>query len=156
VVYALFDDLNIFDLDSLRCMLGFHILCAALHIGFVPSLHKSAPPAKVMQTLGLEIDSCSVQLHLSAGREAQLQQLVQQHGGQSRCTKWEFNSLVGRLQWAGDVVHGEPLLRIPIRRCGVHCRKPHHKVYLRREARLALQWWYAALQQFNGCRSILG
>ncbi|WIA19118.1 hypothetical protein OEZ85_003766 [Tetradesmus obliquus] len=127
-----------------------------LHIGFVPSLHKSAPPAQVMQTLGLEIDSCSMQLRLTAGRVAQLQQLVRQFSSNSRCTKRELDSVVGRLQWASDVVWGGPLLLNPIRRCGLRCRKPHHKVYLRSEARLALRWWHAALQQFNGCRSILG
>ncbi|WIA34932.1 hypothetical protein OEZ86_013215 [Tetradesmus obliquus] len=129
---------------------------ALLHIGFVPSLHKSAPPAQVMQTLGLEIDSCSMQLRLTAGRVAQLQQLVRQFSGNSRCTKRELDSVVGRLQWASDVVWGGPLLLNPIRQCGLRCRKPHHKVYLRSEARLALRWWHAALQQFNGCRSILG
>jgi hypothetical protein len=157
VVCALLNDLIIFDAHRLRCLLGFHVLCAALlRIGFVPSLHKSAPPAQVMQTLGLEVDSCSMQLRLSAGRVAQLQQLVQQFSSQSRCTMRELDSLVGRLQWASDVVYGGLLLLNPIRRCGVRCRKPHHRVYLRREARLALQWWHAALQQFNGCCSILG
>jgi hypothetical protein len=157
VTYALLDDFNVFDQDRLRCLLGFHFLCAVLlHLGFVPSQHKSAPPAQVMQTLGLEIDTCSMQLRLAAGRVVQLQQLIQQHLDDRRCTKRQLDQLVGRLQWAADVVYGGPLLLNPIRRCGLRCRKPHHRVYLRQEARLALQWWHSALQCFNGRRGILG
>jgi hypothetical protein len=105
VPYALLDDFNIFSTDRLRCLLGFHFLCAVLlHLGFVPSLHKSAPPAQLMQTLGLEVDTCSMQLRLAPSRVAQLQQLVQQFSSVRNCTKRQLDSLVGKLQWASDVV----------------------------------------------------
>ena len=153
VTYALLDDFNIHDTDRVRCMLGWHFLCAVLaHLGFVASLHKSAPPAQVMQTLGLEIDSRTMQVRLTQQRVAQL---VQEYSSKRRCSKRELDSLVGKLQWASDVIYGGSLLLNPVRRCGLTCRKPHYSVYLLREARLALAWWHSALQSFNGSRQIL-
>ena len=156
VAYALLDDFNLYDADQLRCMLAWHFLCAVLaHLGLVASLHKSSVPAQVMQTLGLEIDSRTMQVRLTQQRVQQLRQQVAAFSSLRRCTKRELDAVVGRLQWASDVIYGGSLLLNPIRRCGQSCSKPHHQVYLRAEARLALQWWHAALQNFNGSRLIL-
>jgi hypothetical protein len=139
VTYALLDDFNIQDPDQLRCMLGWHFLCAVLvHMGLLPSLHKSAPPAQVMQTLGVEIDTNSMQLRLTQQRVQQLRQLASEFSSRKRCSKRELDQLVGKLQWASDVIYGGSLLLNPIRRCGNKCSKPHHNVYLLAEARLAL------------------
>lgn len=156
VTYALLDDFNIHEVDPMRCMLGWHFLCAILaHLGLVASLHKSSPPAQVMQTLGLEIDSRAMQIRLTQQRVEQLRQLVADFRDRRQCSKRELDQVVGRLQWASDVIYGGSLLLNPVRRCGKQCRKPHHKVYLRAEARLALSWWHSALAAFNGSRQIL-
>jgi hypothetical protein len=156
VTYALLDDFNIHEADQQRCMLGWHFLCAVLaHLGLVASLHKSSAPAQVMQTLGLEIDSRTMQVRLTQQRVLQLRQQVEEFSTKRKCSKRELDSVVGRLQWASDVIYGGSLLLNPIRRCGSSASKPHHRVYLRAEARLALSWWHSALQTFNGSRQIL-
>jgi hypothetical protein len=156
VTYALLDDFNIYDADRLRCMLGWHFLCAILaDLGLVASLHKSAPPAQVMQTLGLEIDSRTMQVRLTQQRVQQLRQQVGEFRDRRRCSKRELDQVVGKLQWASDVIYGGSLLLNPIRRGGSSCRKPHYKVYLTAEARLALSWWHSALATFNGSQQIL-
>jgi hypothetical protein len=156
VTYALLDDFNLHEADQQRCMLGWHFLCAVLaHLGLVASLHKSAVPAQVMQTLGLEIDTRTMQVRLTQQRVQQLRQLVEGFADRRQCSKRELDSVVGRLQWASDVIYGGSLLLNPIRRCGRKCNKPHHRVYLRAEARLALRWWHTALHTFNGSRQIL-
>lgn len=157
VSYALLDDFSIAEPDRVRCWLGWHVLCAVLlHMGFVPTLRKSAAPSQLLQLLGVEIDSVAMQLRLTAARVQELQQLAAAFSARRRCTKRELDSLLGKLQWASDVVFGGSLALNPVRRCGRACRKPHHKVYLVAEARLALQWWHTALQEFNGHRRILG
>jgi hypothetical protein len=157
VTYALLDDFSIAEADVTRCWLGWHVLCAILcHMGFLPSLHKSAAPSQCIQLLGVEIDSISMQMRLSSGRVQKLQELASSFSERRRCCKRELDSLLGKLQWASDVVFGGSLALNPVRRCGYSCRKPHHRVYLVREARLALQWWQSALQRFNGHRHILG
>jgi hypothetical protein len=108
-----------------------------------------------MQTLGVEIGTNSMQLRLTQQRVQQLRQLASEFSSRKRCSKRELDQLVGKLQWASDVIYGGSLLLNPIRRCGNKCSKPHHNVYLLAEARLALRWWYTALQSFNGCRHLL-
>jgi hypothetical protein len=157
VTYALLDDFSIADADFARCWLGWHVLCALLvDVGFLPSLHKSASPSQCIQLLGVEIDSVTMQMRLSAARVQQLQELVASFSTRKRCLKRELDSLLGKLTWASDVVFGGSLALNPVRRCGRSCRKPHHRVYLVREAQVALRWWQSALELFNGHRRILG
>lgn len=114
---------------------GWHFLCAVLaHLGLVASLHKSSAPVQMMQTLGLEIDSRTMQVRLTQQRVLQLQQLVADFRDRRQCTKRELDSVVGRLQWASDVIYGGSLLLNTIRRCGSSVSKPHHRVYLRADA----------------------
>lgn len=158
VTYALLDDFSKADADFARCWLGWHVLCALLvDVGFLPSLHKSASPSQCMQLLGVEIDSVAMQMRLSAARVQQLQELVASfRSTRKRCLKRELDSLLGKLTWASDVVFEGSLALNPVRRCGRSCRKPHHRVYLVREAQVALRWWHSALELFNGHRRILG
>lgn len=78
-------------------------------MGVVPTLRMSAAPSKVMQLLGVEIDSMAMQMCLSAARlrsmHAAAQQLVAVFA--SQLLAWatpELYSLLGRLKWAADVV----------------------------------------------------
>lgn len=118
------------------------------------ALHKTEGPARVLEFLGILIDTTTFQLRLPAAKLAHLRTLCEEWASKPHCRRKELESFLGHLSHAATVVRqGRTFLRelfsLLSRMHGAHL-KPHFFTRLNAGARADILWWRTFLQDWNG------
>ena len=128
-------------------------LCHRINAPVKPS--KIEGPTTRLTFLGILIDTSTMTASITDDRKQDLVSSLRSLLQQSKCTKRQLLSLIGKLSFACKVI---PAGRIFLRRfidtsCSVS--RLHHHTRLTKEAHLDMYWWLNFLSQWNGTCCIL-
>ena len=128
-------------------------LCHRINAPVKPS--KIEGPTTRLTFLGILIDTSTMTASITDDRKQDLISSLRSLLQQSKCTKRQLLSLIGKLSFACKVI---PAGRIFLRRlidtsCSVS--RLHHHIRLTKEAHLDMYWWLNFLPQWNGTCCIL-
>ncbi|XP_055340125.1 uncharacterized protein LOC129589395 isoform X1 [Paramacrobiotus metropolitanus] len=120
------------------------------YLGVPINEKKLVGPATVIEFLGVEINSESFTLSVSAARLAELTELLESFSACTQCTKRELLSLIGKLSFVTKCI---PASRIFLRRmiqlsCKVN--RLYHRITLTEGFRRDVAWWREFLPAWNG------
>ena len=119
-------------------------------LGIPVALHKLEGPAKLLEFLGVLIDTHSFQLRLPAAKLGHLQTLCKEWAAKSCCRRRDLESFLGHLCHAATVVRqGRTFLR-ELFSLLTQARKAHFFIRLNARARADILWWRIFLQHWNG------
>ena len=138
-------------------IIGAQQLAAALELcsklGVPMADKKTEGPTTSLTFLGIELDTIAMTARLSVARLAELKALLQSWMGRTTCKLVEMQSLVGKLQFACQVVRpGRAYTRRLIGQCTTMAAEPRQGQQhdLTREARADIKWWRRFIEEWNG------
>ena len=114
------------------------------------AIEKVEGPSTCLPFLGIEIDSVTQELTLSADKLLQLQLLLFEWEKKTRCTKQGLQSLAGKLQHAAAVARPGCSLIRHLYDLQSAISKPHHHVCLSAGIKSDLSWWCNYIDRWNG------
>ena len=118
--------------------------------GFEVQPEKVTEPDKVVEFLGIIIDSESKELRISEERLSEIYGLVLEWRNKTVCTKRQLLSLIGKLIFVSRVVRSGRSFVGRLINLSKKVRHLHHKIKLNQEARGDIAWWIASLHSHNG------
>lgn len=98
--------------------------------------HKSIPPCQVLDFLGVELDSVSMQARLSQSKLQATLSLVRQALSSSSITRRNFDKLNGKLNWVCKVVYGGRTFLRRLIDAQWSVSRPHHHIRISSTVRL--------------------
>ncbi len=98
-------------------------------------------PSNKIVFLGIEIDTLAVNFSLSAAKCAQFLQLLQEFKTKSRISKRQLESLIGKLNWAAQVVQGGRTFLHRLFDIKGQLKRSQHKVRLDETCKADIEWW---------------
>lgn len=139
-----------------ECMYWLQQLMALLRaLGFAINYHKVVTPATCVEFLGVEMDSVTGTLRLSALKLGKLLSEIDHALERRALSKRQLQSLAGKLSWACQVVPGgRPHLRRLLTRMNT-LRHPYHRTRITSDMRLDFAWWKCFASHFNGTLPML-
>ena len=150
-VHILDDFLFIGPSNSSECyssLLAFHVL--AKDLGLPIKSEKTVYPCTSLTFLGLELDTVRFEVRLPEDKLHQIKLEIQSFQLKRSATLQELQSLIGKLNFACNVVPpGRTFLRRLIN-LTIGLKKPYHHRKLNLEARADLKAWHLFLEHFNG------
>ena len=126
------------------------ILHVASQVGIPLATNKLEGPTTGLVFLGILIDTNSMETSLPDDKLHELISELQSWSTRNKCFKRELLSLIGKLNFACQIV---PAGRIFLRRLidlSTSARLPHHHVTMNLEARRDIAWWLRFLPSWNG------
>ena len=128
------------------------ILRVVQEAGFEVQMKKTVGPSRVLEYLGIVIDTCKKELRISREKLQKVRDIVKEWQGKSTCTKRELLSLLGTLNHVSQVVDYGGLFVRRLIQASMKAKNLYHKVYLCKECRADLSWWDKNLVQQNGIK----
>lgn len=118
-------------------------------LGLPLAMDKLEGPSTCITYLGYEFDTVAMQTRITATRMTEIIDLCHKHLHQPRCTRKEFQSLIGKLAFAARVVRPA---RMYLRRLLEQLKATAHirSIELGARARSDLIWWSSFLHEWNG------
>ena len=115
-------------------------------LGFSINYNKVVGPAQRIVFLGIEIDTIKMTLTLPDSKVTDLSTCLERIGNSDKVTKKKLQSLIGKLNWACQVVYGGRfhLRRLIEKIAGL--RQPSHRTRVTRDMRLDITWWLSFLK----------
>ena len=155
-VVAYLDDFLCIGQTRERCQQVMDELRTVLRLlGFAINYNKLEGPATRLVFLGVQICTEDYTLALAPTRVRALEDELHRAAHCRSLSKRELQSVVGRLNWAAQVVFGgRPYLRRLIDRINV-LKRPLHRTRITGDMRADLEWWIKFLSVFNGSAPIL-
>ena len=149
VVYL--DDLLVIGPTLEQCTEVFNCLLSLLQqLGFDISWHKVVYPTQHLVFLGVLLDSISQSMSLPEDKLVALQAVIIDFLHQHRASKWQLQSLAGRLNWACLVVYdGRTFLR-RILDSMASLTSSSSRYKFTSDFYADLLWWHHFLVVFNG------
>ena len=128
-----------------------HIMVStATSAGFSVQQQKTHGPSRVLEFLGVTIDTIKGQLRISPERLSEIQLLLRDWYHQKSCTKRELLSLIGKLSFCARVVRdGKKFLRRLIS-LSKKASNLHHRLGITAQARADIVWWQKCIEIHNG------
>ena len=149
-LYYLDDAITISGTEE-SCRKSIETMCETAKLcGFKVNEQKTIGPDRIIEYLGIEINSVTKQLRITEKRMAEIREELQGWSQRKTCTKRDIQSIVGKLQFCAKVVvHGNKFIRrlISLSKKGKH---QSAKVRINKEARKDLAWWEKCLGCHNG------
>ena len=134
-----------------KCKAAMSFLMWLLHrLGFSISYNKVLGPSQVMVFLGTELNTLDMSLALPHDKLQKNRQSNAHATLRCRLTKRELQSIIGKLSWAIQVIHGG---RFYLRRLldRIHSlRYPSHSTRLTRDMHADMAWWLHFMNVING------
>ena len=150
-IVAYLDDFFIHAATQAECAAIQRTLVSLLQVlGFAISWNKIEGPSKRITFLGIAIDSESFTIELPEGKLVEFDAMLQQFAGNKRATLRQLQQLVGRLNWACQVVRGGRSYLRRILDLMKPLKRPHHQARLSHEFQADVSWWLQFLSFFNG------
>ena len=133
------------------CKESIDIMCStAERCGFKVNPKKTKGPSRVIEFLGIELNSISGQMKITQERLQEIRSELNEWLGRKTCTKRELLSILGKLQFCSKVViHGNKFMRriIELSKRG---KRLNSKIRLSKEARKDFSWWAKCMGCHNG------
>ena len=150
-ILAYHDDFLIIGDTKHECELAYYELIKLLtDLSFSINWEKAIAPTQRLTFLGIEIYTVLRQLCPRESKLSELRQLLSDTLLKRSITKYELQSLAGKLNFAAGVVPGgRTFLRRLIDVANALLR-PHHHVRINTHLRADLSWWVSYLSVFNG------
>ena len=149
VAYA--DDFLIVSEDAEQCRQPTLALVRILRrLGFSINYNKVHGPSQILTFLGIELDTIDMTLALPQEKMDDIRKILQRRVSQRKCTKRELQSIIGKLNWATQVIYGG---RFHLRRlldAMVLLRYPSHRTRITQAMRADMEWWLQFMSAFNG------
>ena len=145
------DDFLVISDSYQKCQETLEYLMKILrHLGFAINYSKLEGPSRVLNFLGIQLDVDHQVLRLPPQKLQQFLSEVRQIYHSSSASKKQLQSLVGKLSWACQVIHGgRPHLRRLLD--SIHkLNGPRHRTRITADMKLDLAWWIAFAKIFNG------
>lgn len=106
-MYGYIDDFLVMGSTLEECNHGLHNLLELLRsLGFYISWDKLCSPSRMMKYLGINIDTCAVELSLPADKLVKVRGLVGAFLGYTHANKRQILALAGYLAHCSQVVRG--------------------------------------------------
>ena len=155
-VIAYLDDFLLIEDSYERCLESFNMLIDLLQtLGFSINWGKVVYPCQRLTFLGIEIDTISRRLTLPKRKIAEIRDILQLCLWKTKLTKWELQSLIGKLNCACQMIHGGCAF---LRRIMDFCNKlikPNHQIRLNSHVKADHYWWINHMKTFNGFTEII-
>ena len=155
-VIAYLDDFLIIENSFDRCNAALSSLIQVLRkLGFSINYKKVKGPCRSLIFLGVMIDTVAYTLSLPNEKMCEFIDQLWDFRGRRRASKRQLESLIGSLNWAGQVIQGgRTYLRRMIDMKNKLC-SPSDKIRLNDNFFDDLNWWLAYMKVFNGFVRIL-
>ena len=127
-----------------------HLIKLLRSLGFAINYKKLEGPAQVLTYLGIELHVPDQVLRLPNHKLESFLADIRHMYQASSASKRQLQSLIGKLSWACQVIHGgRPHLRRLIDRVNL-LKSPRHRTRITMDMRKDLAWWIAFARIFNG------
>ena len=137
-------------LAGLRTLLRSHVLDTLANLHVPVATNKIEGPATTITFLGIQIDTISFELRLTAEKLEYISRLARSWRTRRSGRSKDFDSLLGHLSHAATVIRqGRTFLR-SLYDIQAATTSPYHHVHLNAPARADLLWWDHFLHQWNG------
>ena len=135
------------------CLEDQHVLIRLLReLGFAISWPKVQGPTKNLVFLGIEINTVSGMISLPQNKLEDFRTLLSSYEGKNRASCRQLQTLVGKLQWACQVVKSGRCYLRSILDTLAPLRISSHKARLSKAFMTDISWWIAALKYSSGRR----
>ena len=111
---------------------------------------KSEGQATTITTLGIELDTVALEIHLPQDKLSQLKSVLQSWRGRKACRKRELLSLTGTLSHASKAVRVDRTFLRQLIDLSTVVKHLDHFIRLSLSARADLEWWYCYSSSWNG------
>ena len=149
VAYA--DDFLIVSESAEQCRQATLTLVRILRrLGFHINYNKVLGPSQILTFLGIELNTVDMTLALPQDKMDDIQRVLRRRITQRKCTKRELQSLIGKLNWATQVIYGG---RFHLRRLldtMASLKYPSHRTRITQAMRADMEWWLQFMATFNG------
>ena len=123
-------------------------ICGQLHVPLAPE--KIVHPTRVIQYLGIIIDSQRREIRLPDDKMDRLMEALPKWHDKRKCTKRELLSLIGVLSFACRVVKPGRIFLRRLIDLATQAQTLNRHLDLNAEARADIAWWMAFLPDWNG------
>ena len=145
------DDFLIVEGSKSECARSLQVaLTTSTDSGFTVQHSKVTPPAKVIEFLGIIIDSQMGELRISEDRIVEVKGILAGWLDKRVGTKRSLLSLIGKLAFAARVVRTGRAFLGRLIALSKKAKYLHYKVRLSRQARADILWWHKCLVSHNG------
>ena len=135
--------------DSLRV-----IMDVINNSGMEIQISKTVNPTRVIEYLGIIIDTNLWQLRISAERLQEIKEDLRVWRGKAVCSKRQLLSLIGKLMFCSNVVKDGRKFVGRLIELSKRVRHLHHKVKLNKQAQADINWWLLCMDEHNGISMI--
>ena len=119
-------------------------------LGIPLSAKKTVGPCKVIEYLGIFLDSELMEARLPLEKVNRICEFIETFRNRKHCTKKEILSLLGHMNFASRVIlHGRSFVSHLIA-LSTKAKKLHHRIQLNLDCRLDLDMWLLFLKEWNG------
>lgn len=149
LVYYLDDWLIIADSKEKCRMFMLDLIYVLRKLGFHINYNKVEGPTQTLTFLGIHMDSVAMTLALPEKKLCDLKETLITVAKYSKITKRRLQSLIGKLNWATQVIYGGRFyLRRLLDKVSL-LKKPFHRTRITRDMQADIQWWLQYLDIFN-------
>ena len=134
-----------------RAEWAFHLLGEVIsRIGIIESSKKAVKPDVVVSFLGILVDSVTMTLRITPERLIEIRQLVEDWLGKEEASLNEFQSLLGKLNFACSTVRAGRVFVSRIINGLKEVNNPREPACISDELRKDLRWWRDFMASFDG------
>ena len=134
-----------------RCHSELAILVdTCVDAGFTIQPTKVTPPCRVVEFLGIEVDTVNSVLRISDERMAEVKSILSEWSGRRSCSKRQLLKLIGKLAFAARVVRKGRAFLGRLIGLSKKLKYLHYRTKLNVEARRDISWWSQSLASHNG------
>lgn len=118
--------------------------------GFTIQPAKVTSPCKVIEFLGIEVDTVNSILRISDERMLEVRSILAEWTGRKSCSKRQLLRLIGKLAFAARVVRKGRAFLGRLIGLAKNLKYLHYRTKLNMEARRDIKWWSQSLASHNG------
>lgn len=154
IVYI--DDFLVIEDSFDKCWHSYQTLIHVLRqLGFSISWSKCISPCQQLVFLGILIDTTVMTLSLPVEKMIEFSEMLSKFATRVRASKRQIESLIGKLNWACQVVQGGRTFLRRMLDVNNLLKHKNDKARLTNEFRQDLLWWISFMDTFNGTVSFL-
>ena len=119
-------------------------------LGIPLSTKKTEGPSKVIEYLGIFLDSEKMEARLPLEKIIRICDIIDSFRSRNKCTKRELLSLLGHMNFASRVILPGRSFVSHLIALSTTAKKLHHRIQINNECRLDLAMWSLFLRNWNG------
>ena len=134
-----------------ECEKGLHVVVScAKKCGFHIKDSKTVEPNRVLEFLGLIIDTLKREVRISDERLCEIRQELHEWKGRKKCKKRELLSILGKLNFCAQVIKPGHMFTRRLIQLSKVGRSLYSTIYLDSECRKDMAWWCENMRSHNG------